>query len=503
MELASAIRVVLATLRRRPAQLFPFYLLTLSVPAIMQVVFFLGMGVIVAYLVSAGRVAAFERELAAVDTDMPDPEQEPEAFVDWIEGLQPLLETVITFTSVTLFVLTVLITLLGVLVLTAAVSAGQFATCYGLLRGENGIVRGIDGFKRHWLSFVGLYVLEFVLWITVTLILFGSVAVVALFSITFALFLGIFAFFLWLALVIAIRAIFVFAPVAIVVEEAGVIGGLRGSAAFIRAQFANAVIYYVIAIGVILGWGGVTSTLATFGAPSIAPLGSLLLIAPSLDLLKTVLYGDHREVISPPDAPSAGVIEQMRRGLGRGLGEMFSFVRAAPGLHVLAVAIIGAGFAMGWAVIEPFTEHVEASIRGRLATLIPPTAALEFFSNNWRVAISMAFAGAAFTIPTITSLWFNGFVFGIYGRLEAEPLVLLAFVIPHGILEIPAIIVSGALGLYVGVGVWRAWRGRIDRESLADILERATWILVGVGVVLAVAGFIEGFISPFYFRLFL
>lgn len=503
MELASAVRVVLATIRRRPAQLLPFYLLTLAVPAIMQVVFFLGMAAIVAYLVGAGRIAAFERELAVVDTDMPDPERDPDEFVEWVEGLQPLIETVITPTSVILFAGTLLITLAGVLALTAAVSSGQFATCFGLLRGENGIVRGIAGFKRYWLSFIGLYLLELLLWVVVTAVLFGAVGVVALFSLTLALFLGIFAFFLWLAAVIAIRAVFVFAPVAIVVEESGVIGGLRGSTAFIRAQFANAIIYYVIAVGVILGWGGVSSTLATFGAPSVAAIGSLLLVAPSLDLLKTVLYGDHRNAISPLDPPATSVVHQVQSGIRRGVGEMLGFVRSTPGLHAASLGVILLGFATGWTLIEPFTEHLEASIRGRIAGLIPPTAALEFFGNNWRVAIAIALAGTAFAVPTITGLWFNGFVFGIYGRLEAEPLVLLAFVIPHGILEIPAIIVSGALGIYLGVAVWRAWRGRITREDFAGTLERATWILIGVGVVLALAAVIEGFISPFYFRLFL
>jgi len=38
---------------------------------------------------------------------------------------------------------------------------------------------------------------------------------------------------------------------------------------------------------------------------------------------------------------------------------------------------------------------------------------------------------------------------------------------------------------------------------LADTLERAFWVLVGIGMVLAVAALIEGFVSPYYYRPFL
>lgn len=503
MELAQAIRVVFDVARRRPAQLLPFYLMALAVPSIVRVFTFVGLFVLVGYLVGAGRVAAFQEELARIDTDPPDPETDPVAFFEWVEGLEPLVETIATPTAGIILLSTILVTIIAIFLLTAAVSAGQIGTCFGLLQRENGIVRGIGGIKRHWLSFVGIYLLELILWAIVTLILGGLILGSLLVSLTLGLFVGIFAGFLWLGLVIAIRAIFVFAPVSIVVDRTGVFGSLRGSAGFIRQEFGNAVVYYVIAIGVLLAWGGVSSTAATLGAPSIAAFGSILLVTPFLDLLKTVLFGEYREVIDPPAAPSASLLTQTKRGIRRGLEEMAAFVRATPGFHVVAIAVILGGFGMGWVAIEPFTQYLEASIRARTARIIPPSAALDFFGNNWTVAMTLAYSGLAFAIPAIVGLWFNGFVLGIYAHLEAEPLVLLAFVIPHGIFEIPAILISGALGLFLGVTVWRGLRGTVDREEIADSLERAVWILVGIGVLLAIAGFIEGFISPFYFRPFL
>lgn len=503
MEIAAAIRVVFATIRQRPAQLFPFYLLALSVPAIVRVFSFIGVGLALGYLYIGGYLEAFQQELATIDTSPPDPETDPEAFLEWVEGLQPLAETIVTPTTVMLLAISILLSVIVMILLYAAVSAGQFGTCFGLLQGDNGIIRGIRGFRNYWLQFLGLYVLEFLLWVLITGSILTVILLSAAFSLTLALFVGIFAVLIWLGLAIAIRAVFVFAPVAVVVDDTSVTGSLRASVSFIRAEFGNAVIYYVIAIGTLLAWSGVSSTLATVGAPTVAALGSFLIIAPFLDLLKTVLFGDYRGEITPFESPDRSIIQQASTGTKRGVFTMGEFVRSTPGLHAVTLGIVLIGFWMGWVLIEPLTEYLEASIRARIAGIIPPSAALNFFTNNWMVGMTLAFSGLAFAIPTVAGLWFNGFVFGMYGHLEAEPLVLLAFVIPHGIFEIPAILISGALGLYLGLVFWRVWRGTIETEAFADILERAVWILVGIGVLIAIAAVIEGFFSPFYFRVFL
>lgn len=90
--------------------------------------------------------------------------------------------------------------------------------------------------------------------------------------------------------------------------------------------------------------------------------------------------------------------------------------------------------------------------------------------------------------------------FGVYGRLEAAPAELVAFVVPHGVLEVSAIVLAGALGLSLGATAWRRVRGRASRRELADAVDRGFWVLVGLAVVLVVAGLIEGFVSPYYYR---
>lgn len=503
MELSIAIRAVIATMRQRPADLFPFYMLGLAIPSIIRVISFIGGIALVAYLVMSGRVALVREELALIDTEPPDPEADPDAFVEWVESLEPLIEAVVSLPSVGIVLLTIIASIAAFLILGAAVSAGQMATCVARLRQERGLVAGIAGFRQYWAPFLGIYLLELVLWLLVTTATVVAIAVAFAISPILAIFVGIFALLFWAVVVVTIRAVFAFAPAAIVIDEVSVLGSLRSSLGFIRAEFMNAASYYVISVGVLMGFAGLSSSAAALGAPSVSAIVSFLLIAPALDLLKTVLFGDYRGAVRPPADPDIGVIVQTRRGIRRGLSETGGFVRETRGLHGLSLVSMAIGATMGWVAAGALVGVIDTSIRVRTAGVFPPIEAINFFGNNWAVAMSTAFSGVAAGIPSAVGLWFNGFVIGGVARLEVVILELVVFVIPHGIFEIPAILIAGALGFYLGIATWKAWRGSMDRRAFAATLERGFWVVIGMGILLAIAGFIEGFISPFLFRLLL
>lgn len=503
MRLSEALTAVGAVLRRRPADLLPFYVLGVAAPAIARLVSFFGIAIAVLYLELTGRFDVFFAEIGGHDLDPPNPETDPEAFAAWAESIAPLFDPLLTPVSVGLLVSSVTVTALLVLVLSAAVAAGQLAACNSRLMDRRGLTAGIAGVRSHSVSFLGLYVLEGLLWLVVTSVAIGVVLVVALVSFWAALVVALVAALVWFLAVVGIRAVFAFAPVAVVVDDVGVGGSLRGSVEFIRARLVDAVAYYLLAIGTLVGFGVLASAFSVLGIGTLAVLVGLFLLTPALDLLRTALYATYRGHLSPPSWPTDSIRGHTVQGAKRGWHELRLFVRESPGFHVLAIASLGMGFWMGWLAAAPFVGHVETSVDARIAGIVPPTAAIEIFANNWTVALSMAYAGVALIVPTLAALWFNGFVFGLVGRLEVAPFELLAFVVPHGILEIPALLVSGSLGVYLGVVGWRTWCGSADRADLADAMERAFWVLVGLGLVLAVAGFIEGFISPFYYRLLL
>ena len=74
-------------------------------------------------------------------------------------------------------------------------------------------------------------------------------------------------------------------------------------------------------------------------------------------------------------------------------------------------------------------------------------------------------------------------------------LALLNFVTPHGVLELPAIFISGGAGLLLAHGLLFP-RLLPRRDSLARAGGQAARLLLGTIPLLIVAGFIEGYVSP-------
>ncbi|AEH36636.1 protein of unknown function DUF95 transmembrane [Halopiger xanaduensis SH-6] len=413
-----------------------------------------------------------------------------------------------TPTTIAIVLVAILLVLLVAAVAWPYVTAGQLSASYARLRDERGVDAGFAGARRHWLRFLGLFVLEFLLW--AVLLVGGGIAIaiaagglsaagVGAFGILVSLLVAL----LLIVALAAVRALFAFAPVAIVVDDVGVFASLSRTVGFVRAHPGGAFAYYVLSLGVFLGFSALSGVFALVEIVAFPSLLGVVLLFPALDLLKTSLYGTYRGRVRPPTSPDRPLQAQFVDGLRRGWTEMVAFVRATPGTHALVLALGLGSFAAGWYAADPYVGAVETSIAARLEGHVPPAAALEFFGNNWLVALTTVYGGVAFVLPAIVAVLFNGLALGVTARLEVAPLELLAFVVPHGILEIPAIFIAGALGVSVGVDGWRTLQGRMRRATFADRVERAFWVLVGIGILLAVAGAIEGFVSPYYYRLFL
>lgn len=507
MSLSTAVTAAVRSLRRRPADLVPFYVLGAAVPAIARVGPFLAVALAYVYLEVTGRLEEIATQLATLDLEAPDPESE-EAVEEWLAEAEPVFELAVTPTTIALFALGVLTLVVGLIVLYAVASAGQIGTCAGRLEGDRGLIAGIVGARQYWLSFLGLYVFEIALWIGTGLAVAVAVAVFAGATAaagagTAGVLVALPAVLAWIAVVAIIRAIFAFAPVAVVVDDVGVFASLSRTGGFIRANPVGAGFYYVISVGSLVALSTVSGILALVDVTMLGALVTALLLFPVLDLVKTALFIQYRGRLASPTAADRPLRAQCTAGLRRGWSEMIAFVRETPGIHAGVVGVALVGFWMGWSASGPFVGLLETSIAARLEGHMPLAATVEFFANNWMVALTTAYAGVALAVPALASLWFNGLFFGIYARLEVAPTELAAFVIPHGILEIPAIFVAGALGVHLGVVGWHALRGRLERAAFADALERAFWVLVGVGILIAVAAAIEGFVSPYYYHLFL
>jgi uncharacterized membrane protein SpoIIM required for sporulation/uncharacterized RDD family membrane protein YckC len=119
-------------------------------------------------------------------------------------------------------------------------------------------------------------------------------------------------------------------------------------------------------------------------------------------------------------------------------------------------------------------------------------------ANNIQVAL-LAFAGGlAVGLGSAVLLVLNGLHLGTAFAAFANRGVLdniLAFVAPHGAIELTAIAIAGGAGLWLGSAIWFPGRAYKSVALVARAREAAS-CLGGVILLLVLAGLIEGFVSP-------
>lgn len=126
------------------------------------------------------------------------------------------------------------------------------------------------------------------------------------------------------------------------------------------------------------------------------------------------------------------------------------------------------------------------------------TFAAYLMANNIRVTINAFALGLTYGIGTVVLLFYNGVVLGAvsYDYIADGQLVfLLAWLLPHGVTEIPAIFIGGAAGLLVaralfGFGDRKGMRARF-REIGPDLVA----LVFGAATLLLWAGIVESYLS--------
>jgi uncharacterized membrane protein SpoIIM required for sporulation len=129
---------------------------------------------------------------------------------------------------------------------------------------------------------------------------------------------------------------------------------------------------------------------------------------------------------------------------------------------------------------------------------IKPIASSAIMTNNLTVALMTFAMGITAGIGTAYMLFFNGLLLGVIGMACASAgmsLQLWSFVAPHGVLELPAIVIAGGAGLRLAHGL--LFPGLLPRrESVGRAGSEAVKLVLGCVPILVVAGVIEGFVSP-------
>lgn len=120
------------------------------------------------------------------------------------------------------------------------------------------------------------------------------------------------------------------------------------------------------------------------------------------------------------------------------------------------------------------------------------------FENNLTVlSVSLLFSLVA-GISSLLIVIANGIILGVFAVIVSESVstgYLIAGILPHGIFEIPAMILTSAIGLRIGMTAILKLFGR--KMSLAEeIFDGFGFYIFIIIPLLFVAAFVESFITP-------
>ena len=215
------------------------------------------------------------------------------------------------------------------------------------------------------------------------------------------------------------------------------------------------------------------------------------------------------------------VVYGVRASLGQVLARFFrrdfpAAVRRTRWSTALAAFLLCVGIATGWAVTAKEPAWFEAFVspgmaqgrtpdatRDDLATTIfdKPKAADQLtafatflFTHNARIGMLCFALGAAFGVPVVLLLLYNGLAIGaICAVFAGKDLTIefLAWLAIHGTTELAAIVLCGGAGFHLAGAMINPGR----RTRLAALRERgrtATTLVVGAVIMLFIAALLEG-----------
>ncbi|PYJ00078.1 MAG: hypothetical protein DME25_21535, partial [Verrucomicrobia bacterium] len=186
-------------------------------------------------------------------------------------------------------------------------------------------------------------------------------------------------------------------------------------------------------------------------------------------------------------------------------------------LGLTALGMIFGGFAVAYdpeakAAILPemFASHLndpaERVAREERNPDKPSAGRMSSFSaqlmvNNIGVSLKALALGMTWGIGTIVILFYNGIILGLVAVdyvLAGQSTFLLGWLLPHGVIELPAVMIGGQAGLVLA-GALIGWGQRNTiRGRLRAITPDLTTLIFGVTLMMVWAGLVEAFFSQYH-----
>lgn len=184
--------------------------------------------------------------------------------------------------------------------------------------------------------------------------------------------------------------------------------------------------------------------------------------------------------------------EWLRRAVRDAVRGWAPYVAVAAGVFLVAVFLGGLlGVERGAVPLAPF------EVRGP-GEPAPSPSAVGLFVNNALVALWTVLSAALFGLPTLYVQLYNGLLLGSVTTVAAGrlgPLTTLLLLLPHGVVELPAIWVAGGIGFRLTHVYWKLANADRDRIGVPRLLGESALLFGLVLCALAVAAVVEATVT--------
>ncbi|MEN6378239.1 MAG: stage II sporulation protein M [Methanofastidiosum sp.] len=194
--------------------------------------------------------------------------------------------------------------------------------------------------------------------------------------------------------------------------------------------------------------------------------------------------------------------------------EIFTTIKENKNLMLLSLGLFLLGSISGFytfkvllnnnpQVIDSFLKEFQ-DMFGPLKEITSLELFVTIFYINTRTSFLIMMLGVFVGFFPFLSLWGNGTVVGLlYGKFIAEggnSLVFLMGILPHGVIEIPAILIAASQGFRLGKEIISPPPGKSRSESLRVNIRKGLKLFALIIPLLLIAALIEVYLSAYLFN---
>lgn len=125
-----------------------------------------------------------------------------------------------------------------------------------------------------------------------------------------------------------------------------------------------------------------------------------------------------------------------------------------------------------------------------------------FLNNSVKTLLVIIFGLLIGIVPALF-IFINGYVIGVVAVMIAAARgtgYVVAGLLPHGIFEIPAVLLGAALGMMLGASLVARLRGRSEVPIITELRNAIRYFILGIMPLLLLAALAEVYITPLVIR---